>query len=149
MSKSNSTTRPWLSRALLGSIAITAAVALGRFAAPVVAESAPADKGLSKFMRQKLDASSKVLEGLATEDAALIREGTKTLLEMSKSEVWNVIADADYREFDRDFRSAVRKLDEAAEKGNFDNVTLQWFGTVKSCVECHKYVRSQRPAIKK
>lgn len=106
------------------------------------------DKSLAAFMRKKLDSSSKVLEGLTTEDADLIRQGAKSLLDMSKAEKWNVIADEDYREFNRDFRSAVRKLDEAAAANNFDNATLQWFDAVKGCVECHKYVRAQRPKTK-
>jgi hypothetical protein len=145
-------TRPnrlgWL-RVLLGGAALGVIVAFTAPALPVAAQNDKSDHGLSTFMRQKLDASSKVLEGLTSEDAALIREGTRTLLEMSKLEKWNVLLDADYREFNREFRSAVRKLDEAAEKGNFDNATLQWFGTVKGCVECHKYVRSQRAVPKK
>lgn len=110
--------------------------------------AAPAKTGgaLSDFMRKKLDISSKVLEGLATEDAALIKEGASGLLEMSKAEMWNVIVDEDYREFNREFRGAVRKLNQAAENGNFDNAALQWFDAVKGCVECHKYVRGQRSA---
>lgn len=107
------------------------------------------DQSLAAFMRKKMDASSKILEGITTEDHALIREGADRLLEMSKAEIWNVLVDEDYREFNRDFRSSVHKLQAAAEKGNLDNATLQWFDAVKSCVECHKYVRSQRPVIKK
>uniref|UniRef100_A0A7C2P335 Cytochrome c n=1 Tax=Schlesneria paludicola TaxID=360056 RepID=A0A7C2P335_9PLAN len=103
---------------------------------------------LAAFMRKKLDASSKILEGITTEDDALIAAGADALLEMSKAEMWNVITDEDYREFNRDFRSSVRKLKDAAEKGNFDNATLQWIDSVKSCVECHKYIRSQRPTLK-
>lgn len=106
------------------------------------------DKSLAAFMRKKLDSSSKILEGLTTEDAELIQQGAKALLDMSKAEKWNVIADEDYREFNRDFRSAVRKLNEAAEGENFDNAALQWFDAVKGCVECHKYVRAQRPKQK-
>lgn len=104
---------------------------------------------LAAFMRKKLDASSKVLEGLTTEDAELITAGADTLLDMSKSEIWNVLTDEDYREFNRDFRRSVKQLKEAAEKDNFDNATLQWIDSVKACVECHKYVRAQRPALKK
>lgn len=106
------------------------------------------DKSLAAFMRKKLDASSKVLEGITTEDADLITEGTKALLEISTAEKWNVISDEEYREFNRDFRSSVRKLAEAAEAKNFDNATLQWFDAIKGCVECHKYVRDSRPKTK-
>lgn len=107
------------------------------------------DTSLSAFMRKKLDSSSLILEGLTVEDKKLISEGADALLKMSNVEKWNVLADNDYREFNRDFRNSVRKLDEAAKAKNFDNATLQWFDAVKACVECHKYVRSQRPALKK
>lgn len=107
------------------------------------------DQSLSAFMRKKLDASSKILEGITTEDSKLAMDGADALLAMSKAELWNVIVDDDYREFNREFRAAVRKLRDAADKGNFDNATLQWMDSVKSCVECHKYVRNQRPDVKK
>jgi len=100
---------------------------------------------LREFMRKKLESSSIILEGMTTEDARLIRRGAKELLEMSLAEKWNVLTDEDYREFNREFRAAVRKLDEAAGRENFDNAALQWFDAVKGCIECHKYVRSQRP----
>lgn len=116
------------------------------FVAPA---SAKDDQSLRAFMRKKLDASSRILEGLTTEEEFAIKEGAAALMEMSKAEMWNVIVDEDYREFNRDFRSSVRKLNEAAEKENFDNATLQWMDTVKSCIECHKYVRSQRVTTKK
>lgn len=103
---------------------------------------------LSTFMRKKLEASSLILEGITTEDATLVNDGADVLLEMSRAELWNVLTDEDYREFNRDFRSSVRKLKDAAGKENFDNATLQWIDSVKACVECHKYVRSQRPALK-
>jgi hypothetical protein len=106
------------------------------------------DQTTSAFMRKKLDASSKILEGLALEDAALLRTGSEAILEMSKAEKWNVIVDAEYRELNREFRSAVRKLQDAAAAGNFDNATLQWFDAVKGCVECHKHVRQPNPAKK-
>lgn len=104
---------------------------------------------LAKFMRKKLNASSLVLEGLTVEDAGLIKEGADAILEMSRSELWNVLLDEDYREFNRDFRSSMRKLEKAAEDGNFDNALLQWTDAVKGCVECHKYVRTERAKVKK
>ncbi|QDV29858.1 hypothetical protein Spb1_17770 [Planctopirus ephydatiae] len=106
------------------------------------------DQSLSAFMRKKLDASSKILEGITTEDSQLVVQGADALLAMSKTEIWNVLLDQDYRDFNTEFRGSVRKLRDAAEKGNFDNATLQWMDAVKSCVECHKYVRSQRPVVK-
>lgn len=125
---------------------LTAALAILGFV-PVIHGDEP--QTLSAFMRKKLDASSKILEGVTTEDTTLVKEGSDALLEMSKAQLWNVLTDEDYREFNREFRSSVRKLQTATEQGNFDNATLQWMASVKSCVECHKYVRSQRPVLKK
>ncbi|WP_010583762.1 hypothetical protein [Schlesneria paludicola] len=129
-------------------VAVAAVVELsGSRPQPVAAEESSLD--LQAFMRKKLGASSQILEGLTVEDPGLIRQGAATLLEMSKVEKWNVLTDADYRDFNRDFRTAVRKLDEAAAKSNLDNAMLQWMDAMKGCVECHKYVRSQRPVLKK
>ncbi|MDP1796719.1 MAG: hypothetical protein Q8K78_04525, partial [Planctomycetaceae bacterium] len=134
------------SRWIIGAFLLSAAAFMagtGQFATPAAAKD---DQSLSAFMRKKLDASSKILEGITTEDGKLVVEGADALLAMSKAEIWNVIVDEDYREFNREFRASVRKLRDAAEKENFDNATQQWMDSVKSCVECHKYVRGQRPA---
>lgn len=121
------------------------------FSGPRVSVSAAEDdkSNLAKFMRKKLNASSLILEGLSVEDQSLIKEGSDAILEMSRSEIWNVLLDEDYREFNRDFRSTMRKLQKAAEEGNFDNALLQWTDAVKGCVECHKYVRAERTKAKK
>ncbi len=130
-------------------LVLTAAV-LGTAVWQQPAESAGADEktNLAKFMRKKLDASSKILEGLTVEDTSLIKEGSAAILEMSKSELWNVLLDEDYREYNRDFRSSMRKLEQAAADNNLDNALLQWNDAVKGCVECHKYVRAQRATAK-
>lgn len=107
------------------------------------------DLSLSAFMRKKLDASSQILEGLTTEDTDLIKQGAKTLIELSKVEKWNILSDPEYREYSLDFRSNAKKLVEAAEKDNFDNAALQWFATTKNCIECHQHVRRERAASKK
>ena len=107
-------------------------------------DSLKPDLSLSAFMRKKLDASSLILEGLAVEDAELIGRGAKSLLQLSKVEKWQVLVDSEYRVYSIDFRSTVRKLEEAAEKGNFDNAALQWFDVTKSCIECHQHIRRER-----
>ncbi|MBX3448471.1 MAG: hypothetical protein KF777_02875 [Planctomycetaceae bacterium] len=134
-------------RACLLSLAVAALVVSSISVARVHGKDDP--QTLSTFMRKKLDASSLILEGITIEDPKLVSEGADVLLEMSRTEIWNVLTDEDYREFNREFRSSVRKLKEAVGDKNFDNATLQWMDSVKACVECHKYVRSQRPVLKK
>lgn len=118
---------------------------------PQAEESTPAPKKspLETFMRKKLDASSKILEGLCQEDAALIKEGADALSEMSKAEVWNVLTDAEYREHSREFRENAARVAKAAEEGDFDKAALRWFDVTMSCLECHTHVRSERKADKK
>lgn len=103
-----------------------------------------ADLSLQSFMRKKLDASMLILEGLTVEDAGLIQRGAASLLKMSNAEMWKVVIDKDFRQHNIEFRATVKKLQDAADKGNFDNVALQWFDTTKSCIECHKDVRGER-----
>ena len=62
------------------------------------------DIPLREFMRQKLDASNQILEGLVLDDPALIKEGADVLNQMSTAERWRVQNDALYRNFSADFR---------------------------------------------
>ena len=130
-------------------VAGTAVATLAIWSTRLTPVAAEPGVDLSSFMRKKLDASSMILEGLAVEDASLISKGSAMILEMSKVELWNVLTDSDYAEFNRDFRSTMRKLHQAADDKNFDNAMLQWIDAMKSCVECHKFVRDQRPTLKK
>lgn len=132
---------------LVASVAIT--VAVWKAGAASADDDLKPDQSLSAFMRKKLDASSQILEGLTTEDAELIQKGAKTLTELSKAEKWQILSDPEYREYSLDFRVNARKLSEAAEKGNFDNAALQWFSTMKNCIECHQHVRRERADVKK
>lgn len=104
---------------------------------------------LSLKMRLKLEASSKVLEGLAVEDAELIREGANSMAEQSQAEFWHVLTDADYRDFTRDFRNSMHRLKAAAEKENFDAAALEWMDATKCCLDCHRHVRSTKVDLKK
>lgn len=121
----------------------------GRPSRAAAEDVAKADQSLKAFMRKKLDASSQILEGLTTEDAELIQTGAKALTELSKAERWQILTDTDYRDYSRDFRNNARKVAEAAEAGNFDKAALQWFGTMKTCIDCHQHVRHADADTKK
>ena len=97
-------------------------------------------------MRQKLEACSKVLEGLAIEDKDLVHEGTTTLTALCKAEVWQVLTDSEYREHTQTFRSAIKRLDEAAQKSEFASAQLEWLDATKRCFDCHNHVRADRAA---
>ena len=100
-------------------------------------------------MRQKLEATSKVLEGLATEDKKLVHEGAVVLTDLTKAEMWQVFVDADYREHTQTFRNAVKRLDEAAQKSEFAAAQLEWLDATKRCFDCHNHIRAARAATAK
>jgi cytochrome c556 len=121
--------------------------AAARKAAPKPAKSKP-DKSrekkplLSKFMREKLTASSQVLEGLCTEDFDLISKGAKRLKTVSSAEKWRVSNDAMYRQHSAEFRSGVDKLLKAAQAKKIDSAALAWTKTTLNCIECHRWVKA-------
>ncbi len=99
------------------------------------------EKSLSHFMRLKLDASGKILEGLAVEDFALVKEGAQQLHTMSKAEKWRVSNDALYRQFSGDFQRVTKQLVTAAQDENLDRAALKWMDATMGCIECHRYAR--------
>lgn len=113
------------------------------------AQDQSAKRPIEHSMRQKLEATSKVLEGLATEDKELVHEGAAVLTELSKAEVWQVLVDAEYREHTQTFRSAVKRLDEAAQKSEFASAQLEWLDATKRCFDCHNHIRAAHASVDK
>ncbi len=100
---------------------------------------------LSGVMRDKLDAAGLILEGICTEDSEAISKGTEAWTQsMSKPELFEIFTDAEYREFNREFRDTARRLGEAAKSKNFDQATLRYLDATLACVECHNHVRAKR-----
>ena len=97
---------------------------------------------LKQFMRIKLASSNKILEGLATEDMALIKSGARELNKMSLSERWRAHNDVMYKQFSGEFQRVTKDLVMAAEEENLDQATLKWMGATMACIECHRYVRN-------
>lgn len=114
------------------------------------ADDKPAEKAknaeLSVFMRKKLEASNKILEGLCTEDMSLVQEGASALRELSTAEKFRVSNDVMYRQFSTEFQSLTQELIKAAESGNQDRVALKWMDATMSCMDCHRFVRGMRVA---
>ena len=106
----------------------------------------PGEVQLRNFMRQKLEACHQILEVIATDNMALVKSGAETLNKLSGAEEWRVSNDAMYRQFSAEFQQTARQLSAAAEKENFDEVTLKWISATLNCVDCHKFVRGMRIA---
>lgn len=108
----------------------------------------PARKGISIFMRMKLDASQKILAGLALEDFELIQEGAAKLEEMSAAEKWRVTNDPFFREHSNDFQKTAKRLVKNAKDGKLEGSALTWLELTMQCIECHKWTRANLIAEK-
>ena len=104
-------------------------------------------RGVRPFMRMKLDASTKVLEGLTTENYRMISEGAETLKKMSTAERWRVSNDVLYRQYSAEFTQRAERLLEKANAHNIDGATLAWVECTMSCIRCHNHARAIKIAV--
>jgi hypothetical protein len=100
-------------------------------------------RATKEFMRDKLENSQKILEGLALEDFNLISAKARKLSAMSQEASWQVFDNPDYVQYSAEFRKAVDGLARASERKNIDAATLAYVKVTMSCVECHKFVRGK------
>lgn len=100
------------------------------------------EPALRAFMRLKLDASNKILEGLCTDDLSMVVEGSDVLLKMSKEEKWRASNDMLYRRYSTEFTDAVSDLREKAVEQSVDGASLAWINATMKCLKCHEWVRN-------
>jgi hypothetical protein len=101
------------------------------------------NRAAKEFMRDKLELSQRVLEGLATEDYDLvIIKGTR-LSAMTKEADWRLFENPDYNQQSVIFRRHVNALVKAAKDKDLDAGTLAYVRMTVSCIDCHKLVRGK------
>jgi hypothetical protein len=125
----------------LGLIGLTVAV----IAMTTIRAEQPVPKRTrAEFMRQKLDFSKDVLEGLALEQFTLIEKSAKALKKLSEAAEWEVptIPNAtDYVSQTSEFQRHADELAKQAKERNIEGATLAYLKVTMSCVQCHKFVR--------
>jgi len=122
----------------IGVLVIGAALSLGQ---------SRRSRAAKEFMRDKLELSQKVLEGVAIEDWDLvIAKGTK-LSAMTQQADWRVFENPNYDLQSKAFRQHVDSLVDAAKKKNLDAATLAYVRMTMSCIDCHKAVRGKMIAF--
>ncbi len=98
----------------------------------------------STFMRQKLDYSKHVLEGLTTEDFAMVAENAKKLKAMSAAAEWEVTTIPnveEYLPYTAEFQRLTDDLLAKAKAKNLDGAAIAFNRITMKCVDCHRYVR--------
>ena len=116
------------------------------FVALAAQSPVPQASPTKSFMRQKLDHSQRVLEGITTENFNLTAIHAKRLGAMSLEAAWRVLDNPEYASRSTEFTRHVNDLVKAAENRNIDGATLAYVKMTLSCVECHKYVRGRQTA---
>jgi len=114
--------------------------------ASVILAQSQRSRAAKEFMRDKLELSQRVLEGLVTEDYDLIFAKATTLSAMTQEADWRVFENPDYDRFSADFRRQVDAVKRAARNKNLEGATLAYTKATMSCVECHKFVRGRKVA---
>ena len=101
------------------------------------------NRAAKEFMHDKLELSQRVLEGLATEDYALIISKGTRLSAMTKEADWRLFENPDYDQQSLTFRRHVDTLVKSAKDKNLDAATLAYVRMTMSCIDCHKMVRGK------
>ncbi|MFO0907702.1 MAG: hypothetical protein U0794_04965 [Isosphaeraceae bacterium] len=112
---------------------------------PESAQTTPPSR--SEFMRQKLEFSKLILEGVTVENYDLITKNARNLRRLSTAAQWEVptIPNAnEYITFTGEFQRLCDDLQASAKEKNLDGATLAYLRLTMSCVNCHKYVRFSR-----
>jgi hypothetical protein len=111
-----------------------------------VAGEAQPGAALKAFMREKLTAAQRSLEGLCVEDYEAIGNSAEKLATMSRAAEWQVIPGPDYAQLSGEFRRAVDQLRKGAKAKDMDTCRLAYLKVTMGCLECHDFVRSTRLA---
>ena len=94
-----------------------------------------------QFMRSKLSMVHKIVEGIATEDYALIEKGGIQLVTLAESAAWKSNRDPYYRHYSANFEHAGKGLIEAAKSKSVEKATFAYVHVTFSCTACHQHVR--------
>ena len=98
-----------------------------------------------EIMREKLDCSHYILNGIATENFDLISANAEKLSKLSQATAWRARETPEYEVLSAEFRRHADALAKAAKDRNPDAASLAYVQMTLSCVNCHKYMR--RPKV--
>jgi hypothetical protein len=99
---------------------------------------------LKPIMVQKLKHSQALLEGLAQEDFALIRDHARELRKIGEESLTRIAPNLTYVKYATEFVSIVDELDRRAKDEDLNGATVSYIRLTMNCVECHKFTRDNR-----
>jgi len=96
------------------------------------------------FMRLKMAWSQGILEGLTLEKFDAVSKNAIRMRDMTQSNQWFVLKQPDYLARTTNFQQSVDALYMAAVDKNLDAATEAYLKVTRSCVECHRLVRTDQ-----
>ncbi|MEZ6123190.1 MAG: hypothetical protein R3C49_08465 [Planctomycetaceae bacterium] len=99
------------------------------------------DHQRQRFMRSKLNMVQKIVEGIATEDFRMIRDGGMELAALAESAAWKSAGDPFYAQYSAAFEETVKVLISAADSKSVEKATFAYVHVTISCTACHQHVR--------
>jgi cytochrome c556 len=96
------------------------------------------------FMRQKLNYSQGMLEGIVLEKYDLVLTNAALLRSMNLTNAFVKVGNPDYRADIADFQKRVDRLINAAKEQKLKSATEAYSRIVDSCVACHKQFRREQ-----
>ena len=96
------------------------------------------------FMRQKLEYSRGITEGMVLERFDLISQSAVAMRKMSQTNFWLKVANPTYASNLTNFQYQLDQLFYAAGDRNLDRATAAYGNVLKSCIDCHHLVRKEQ-----
>jgi hypothetical protein len=119
-------------------------MALGGLASSVALAENEKGRPTPEFMRQKLNYSQGILEGLVLEKYDLIATNAASLRNMNVTNAFLSMGNPAYRSYITSFQTNVDSLVRAAENKNLADATEAYAKVVKNCVQCHQDFRREQ-----
>ncbi|MEZ6090804.1 MAG: hypothetical protein R3C05_22845 [Pirellulaceae bacterium] len=131
-------------------VLLTVLLVTGVLMSGAVQSQAPRELGsanLRDVMKQKLEHSRALLEGVVLEDFDKVTKHGQALSLLSLESGWQVLQTDEYVELSKSFRETADRLTRAGREKNLDAATLAYMDMTMRCVQCHRYVRSHSNAV--
>jgi phosphoserine aminotransferase len=114
--------------------------------APFSQAQTKTEASTSEIMKLKLDYAHYILNGIATENFALISGNAEKLGKLSQQMSWGARQTREFEVLSAEFRRNADALAKAAKDRNPDAASLAYVQMTLSCVNCHKYMRQPKEA---
>ena len=136
--------RKWACVAAIAALTLCAALSGHGDEPKKTDDKKPDEKKVKELMHKKLEASQKVLEGLATNDLDKVGKNAEELARIRKDVSFRIIPTAEYDLWSDEFLHSLDNISKGAKDKNLEKAKLGYLSMTLACFNCHTYVRDQR-----